>query len=90
MTLLILFIDPLFWAGIGVNGLVPDAQRGRVTGRASGIPSSFSNLQVVGFSNSAAQYWYVIALTVSTQTRLTIYIYVGPEQTHLELSQVLT
>ncbi|CAA7268444.1 unnamed protein product [Cyclocybe aegerita] len=50
-------IDLLFWEGLSINGLVPRAQRGRVTGRASGIPSAFSNLQVVGFSNSNAQYW---------------------------------
>ncbi|KAH9477958.1 putative rhamnogalacturonate lyase A [Psilocybe cubensis] len=50
-------IDPTFWEGLGINGLVPKASRGRVTGKASGIPSSFSSLQVVGFSNSAAQYW---------------------------------
>ncbi|TFK41661.1 rhamnogalacturonase B [Crucibulum laeve] len=49
--------DTTFWEGLNVNGLVPKASRGRVTGRASGIPSAFSAYQAVGFSNSAAQYW---------------------------------
>ncbi|KAF9480922.1 polysaccharide lyase family 4 protein [Pholiota conissans] len=49
--------DTTFWEGLSVNGLVPKASRGRVTGKASGIPSSFSTLQSIGFSNSAAQYW---------------------------------
>ncbi|RDB30350.1 putative rhamnogalacturonate lyase A [Hypsizygus marmoreus] len=50
-------IDTAFWAGLSVTGFIPQASRGRVTGKASGIPSNFASLQVVGFSNSAAQYW---------------------------------
>ncbi|KAJ3527751.1 hypothetical protein NMY22_g9671 [Coprinellus aureogranulatus] len=46
-----------FWEGLSIKGLVAQSGRGRVTGTASGIPSNFANLQVVGFSNSAAQYW---------------------------------
>ncbi|PPR02269.1 hypothetical protein CVT24_011618 [Panaeolus cyanescens] len=49
--------DTTFWEGLGVQGLVPKSNRGRVTGRASGIPSNFANLQSVGFSNGNAQYW---------------------------------
>ncbi|KAF9041301.1 rhamnogalacturonase B [Panaeolus papilionaceus] len=49
--------DTAFWEGLGINGLVPKSNRGRVTGRASGIPSNFANLQSVGFSNGNAQYW---------------------------------
>uniref|UniRef100_A0A0W0G986 rhamnogalacturonan endolyase n=1 Tax=Moniliophthora roreri TaxID=221103 RepID=A0A0W0G986_MONRR len=50
-------IDLLFWEALGINGLVPKSGRGRVTGEASGIPSQFSSLQSIGFSNSQAQYW---------------------------------
>ncbi|KAF9561420.1 rhamnogalacturonase B [Agrocybe pediades] len=45
--------DTTFWEGLSVTGLVPKASRGRVTGTATGVGSN----QVVGFSNSAAQYW---------------------------------
>ncbi|KAH6909581.1 rhamnogalacturonase B [Coprinopsis sp. MPI-PUGE-AT-0042] len=50
-------IDLLFWEGLQVQGYVGRGARGRVTGRASGIASNFANLQTVGFSNGAAQYW---------------------------------
>ncbi|KAF9522722.1 rhamnogalacturonase B [Crepidotus variabilis] len=50
-------LNTSFWEGLSVTGLVPQSQRGRVTGKASGIASSFSNYQTIGFSNSAAQYW---------------------------------
>ncbi|KAF9457557.1 polysaccharide lyase family 4 protein [Collybia nuda] len=50
-------IDTAFWSGLGVNGFVPTTSRGRVTGKASGIPSGFASFQSVGFSNGAAQYW---------------------------------
>lgn len=49
-----------FWAGLAnIQGYVPTASRGRVTGTASGIPSDLAAYQVVGFSNSVAQYWCV-------------------------------
>lgn len=41
--------------GIPVEGWVPLEQRGRVSGMVSGTATGFSHL--VGFSNSAAQYW---------------------------------
>ncbi|KAJ2926778.1 hypothetical protein H1R20_g10303, partial [Candolleomyces eurysporus] len=50
-------LNTLFWEGLSVKGLVPQSGRGRVIGTSSGVPSKFAGLQVVGFSNSAAQYW---------------------------------
>ncbi|KAF8999073.1 polysaccharide lyase family 4 protein [Cyathus striatus] len=50
-------IDTSFWETLSVTGLVPKASRGRVSGKSSGIASQYSSLQVVGFNNSAAQYW---------------------------------
>ncbi|KAF8660756.1 hypothetical protein AX16_001550 [Volvariella volvacea WC 439] len=50
-------INTAFWDGLGINGWVPQSGRGRVTGRASGIPSQFSGLQSIGFKNNNAQYW---------------------------------
>ncbi|KAF8156936.1 rhamnogalacturonase B [Crassisporium funariophilum] len=50
-------LDTTFWEGLAVNGLITKASRGRVTGKASGVPSAFSTFQTVVFSNSAAQYW---------------------------------
>ncbi|KAF5336323.1 hypothetical protein D9611_006470 [Ephemerocybe angulata] len=50
-------INTVFWDGLGITGFVSQTGRGRVIGTASGVPSSYSNLQVIGFSNSAAQYW---------------------------------
>ncbi|KAF6757782.1 rhamnogalacturonase B, partial [Ephemerocybe angulata] len=50
-------INTVFWDGLGITGFVSQTGRGRVTGTASGVPSSYSNLQVIGLSNSAAQYW---------------------------------
>ena len=41
--------------GIPIEGSVPTAQRGRVSGVVSGTPTGFDHL--VGFSNSSAQYW---------------------------------
>jgi len=49
--------DTSFWDGLSVSGFVNQASRGRVTGTATGIPSAFSSLISIGFSNSAAQYW---------------------------------
>ncbi|KAL0958364.1 hypothetical protein HGRIS_000505 [Hohenbuehelia grisea] len=47
-----------FWEGLGgIQGLVTQSQRGRLTGKATGFPSSFSSLITVGWSNSNAQYW---------------------------------
>lgn len=42
-------------AGLNLTGFVPNSQRGRVTGTATGIPAGFEG--VVGFANSRAQYW---------------------------------
>ncbi|KAI0632793.1 polysaccharide lyase family 4 protein [Trametes polyzona] len=51
-------IDTSFWEGIGdVQGLVTQAQRGRVTGKASGYASGQAEYIVIGFANSDAQYW---------------------------------
>uniref|UniRef100_A0A0W0FC83 rhamnogalacturonan endolyase n=1 Tax=Moniliophthora roreri TaxID=221103 RepID=A0A0W0FC83_MONRR len=50
-------IDLQFWEGLDIEGFVPQSDRGRVSGTASGIPSDFASLQSVGFSNAGAQYW---------------------------------
>ncbi|EAU81474.2 rhamnogalacturonase B [Coprinopsis cinerea okayama7 len=50
-------INTLFWQQVDIPHVVPTSGRGRVTGRASGVPSNFAGLQVVGFSNGVAQYW---------------------------------
>ncbi|KIY70849.1 polysaccharide lyase family 4 protein [Cylindrobasidium torrendii FP15055 ss-10] len=47
-----------FWDTLsGISGLVTQASRGRVTGKATGFPSGSSSLISIGWSNSAAQYW---------------------------------
>ncbi|KAF5393036.1 hypothetical protein D9757_001197 [Collybiopsis confluens] len=50
-------IDTTFWDGLAVSGWVTQSGRGRVTGTATGIASTFSTLQSIGFSNSVAEYW---------------------------------
>ncbi|QRW13534.1 rhamnogalacturonate lyase [Ceratobasidium sp. AG-Ba] len=50
-------INLAFWDGLGVAGWVPTSGRGYAKGKASGAPSAFANLVVVGWSNSNAQYW---------------------------------
>ncbi|KAI5832262.1 polysaccharide lyase family 4 protein [Schizophyllum commune Tattone D] len=51
-------LDTSFWEQIGdVQGLVTQAQRGRVTGKASGYASGQAEYIVIGFANSDAQYW---------------------------------
>lgn len=51
-------IDTSFWEQLGdVQGLVTQASRGRVTGKASGYDSTQAEYIVVGFANSNAQYW---------------------------------
>src|SRR5262245_23605511 len=48
------------WLGnLGLNGWVAPADRGAVSGAASGVPAGFQSL--VGFDNSAAQYWTTVA-----------------------------
>jgi rhamnogalacturonan endolyase len=48
------------WIGnLGLNGWVPAADRGAVSGTANGIPVGFQT--VVGFANGAAQYWTTAA-----------------------------
>jgi len=42
-----------------VKGYVPKSGRGRVIGKASGYPSADTGNVVVGWANTAAQYWYV-------------------------------
>ncbi|KAJ7599273.1 polysaccharide lyase family 4 protein [Mycena floridula] len=49
--------DTTFWAGLSVTGYVAQAARGRISGKASGIASTFASLQSIGFSNANAQYW---------------------------------
>ncbi|ACB75491.1 rhamnogalacturonan lyase B N-terminal domain-containing protein [Opitutus terrae] len=48
------WIEPL-----GLTGWVPASARGAVSGTATGIPAGFQG--VVGFANSTAQYWAVVA-----------------------------
>ncbi|KAJ8456997.1 hypothetical protein ONZ45_g18495 [Pleurotus djamor] len=49
-------INTQFWEQFSINGLVPQSNRGRLTGSVSGLPSGFA-YAVIGWSNSAAQYW---------------------------------
>ncbi|KAI2627646.1 polysaccharide lyase family 4 protein [Hypoxylon sp. NC1633] len=49
--------DTSFFSGLSINGYVADSARGRVSGTASGVPSSFQI--VVHWYNSAAQYWTI-------------------------------
>ncbi|CAE6517017.1 unnamed protein product [Rhizoctonia solani] len=50
-------INLAFWDGLGIKGYVPRSGRGFVKGKASGVPSNYAGSVVVGWSNSAAQYW---------------------------------
>ncbi|KAF8676545.1 Polysaccharide lyase family 4 protein [Rhizoctonia solani] len=50
-------INLAFWDGLGIKGYMPRSGRGFVKGKASGVPSNYAGLVVVGWSNSAAQYW---------------------------------
>ncbi|PKS10940.1 hypothetical protein jhhlp_002698 [Lomentospora prolificans] len=47
--------DVSFFSSMGLQGFVADSGRGRVTGTASGVSSSFQT--VVHWYNDAAQYW---------------------------------
>src|SRR5262245_24989762 len=48
------------WIGnLVLNGWVAPADRGAVSGLVSGVPAGFQS--VVGFANSAAQYWTTVA-----------------------------
>jgi rhamnogalacturonan endolyase len=49
--------DTSFFDGLGITGYYTAAQRGRVSGTASGISSSFAGLQTVGWSSAEQQYW---------------------------------
>ncbi|KAI0756084.1 polysaccharide lyase family 4 protein [Daedaleopsis nitida] len=49
--------DTTFWEALNPSGLTTFANRGYVRGTASGIPSAYASDIVVGWSNSAAQYW---------------------------------
>jgi len=48
--------DLSFWAGMGATGYVPESNRGRVNGKASGIAGATYPI-VVHWYNNAAQYW---------------------------------
>jgi rhamnogalacturonan endolyase len=48
-------IDTSFFAKLGIPGYVPAAQRGHVSGIASGVPSKFQT--VLHWHNAQNQYW---------------------------------
>ncbi|KEP51730.1 polysaccharide lyase family 4 protein [Rhizoctonia solani 123E] len=50
-------INLAFWDGLGIQGYVPRSGRGFVKGKATGVPSNYTGLVVIGWSNSVAQYW---------------------------------
>ncbi|KAL1706610.1 polysaccharide lyase family 4 protein [Schizophyllum commune] len=50
-------IDTSFYDDLDIEGYVPESQRGRVTGKASGFNSDWSSYISIGWSNSDAQYW---------------------------------
>ncbi|KAL1758883.1 polysaccharide lyase family 4 protein [Schizophyllum commune] len=52
-------IDTSFYDDLDIEGYVPESQRGRVTGKASGFNSDWSSYISIGWSNSDAQYWSV-------------------------------
>lgn len=49
--------DTSFFSGLSITGYVADSGRGRVSGKATGVASSFQT--VVHWYNSAAQYWTI-------------------------------
>ncbi|KAJ3042524.1 hypothetical protein HDV00_007058 [Rhizophlyctis rosea] len=48
-------LDTSFFSQLSIDGYIPQSDRGRVSGTATGVPSGFET--VVHWSNSAAQYW---------------------------------
>jgi rhamnogalacturonan endolyase len=52
-------IDFSWLSNLGLNGWVAPADRGSVSGTTTGIPVGFQT--IVGFANSAAQYWTTVA-----------------------------
>ncbi|KIM23205.1 polysaccharide lyase family 4 protein [Serendipita vermifera MAFF 305830] len=48
-------VDTSFFSELSVRGYVPNNQRGRVSGSATGVPSNFET--VLHWYNNAAQYW---------------------------------
>ncbi|KAL1690818.1 polysaccharide lyase family 4 protein [Schizophyllum commune] len=50
-------IDTSFYDDLDIEGYMPESQRGRVTGKASGFNSDWSSYISIGWSNSDAQYW---------------------------------
>ncbi|KAM0327424.1 hypothetical protein ACHAQA_005710 [Verticillium albo-atrum] len=52
-------VDFSFMSGLGLRGYVADSARGRVSGRATGVPSAFQ--AVVHWYNKDAQYWTTAA-----------------------------
>jgi rhamnogalacturonan endolyase len=47
--------DYSWMEGVGIQGWIPAAQRGAISGKASGVPAGHE--ATVALSNSAAQYW---------------------------------
>ncbi|KAL1715124.1 polysaccharide lyase family 4 protein [Schizophyllum commune] len=52
-----LYFYTSFYDDLDIEGYVPESQRGRVTGKASGFNSDWSSYISIGWSNSDAQYW---------------------------------
>ncbi|KAG8831626.1 hypothetical protein FRC17_002853 [Serendipita sp. 399] len=48
-------LDTSFFSGLSIQGYVPNNQRGRVSGSATGVPSNFET--VLHWYNGQAQYW---------------------------------
>ncbi|KAG8841818.1 hypothetical protein FRB91_004653, partial [Serendipita sp. 411] len=48
-------VDTSFFSGLSIQGYVPDNQRGRVSGSATGVSSNFET--VLHWYNQQAQYW---------------------------------
>ncbi|KIM34166.1 polysaccharide lyase family 4 protein [Serendipita vermifera MAFF 305830] len=48
-------LDTSFFSGLSIQGYVPNNQRGKVSGSATGVPSQFET--VLHWYNTQAQYW---------------------------------
>lgn len=49
--------DLSFWDTVNPSGYVKQSGRGFISGKAIGVPSAYASQTVIGWSNSAAQYW---------------------------------
>lgn len=49
--------DTSFWSNIGASGYVPASNRGYLSGKAIGIPSTFASQTYIGWKNNDYQYW---------------------------------